>query len=71
MYACGELRLSIVHFYVLCNQQSHCTGCCYVIERQQIVADIERLTSDKADLLTRLQRCEEDLKAANECENLW
>ena len=40
-------------------------GCCYCIERQQLVADIERLTSDKADLLTRLQ----DLKAANECEN--
>ena len=48
---------------------SHSTGCCYCIERQQFVADIERLTSDKADLLTRLQCCEEDLKTANECEN--
>ena len=33
------------------------------------MADIERLTSDKADLLTRLQCYEEDLKTANECEN--
>ena len=39
------------------------------IERQQFEADIERLTSDKADLLTRLQCCEEDLKTANECES--
>ena len=39
------------------------------LERQQLVADNERLTSDKADLLTRLQCCEEDLKTANECEN--
>ena len=33
------------------------------------MADNERLTSDKADLLIRLQSCEEDLKTANECEN--
>ena len=33
------------------------------------MTDIERLTSDKADLLTRLQCFEEDLKIANECEN--
>ena len=33
------------------------------------MADIERLTSDKADQLTRLQCCEEDLKTASECEN--
>ena len=33
------------------------------------MADIERLTSDKEDLLTRLKCCEEDLKRANECEN--
>ena len=32
------------------------------------MADIERLTSDKADLLTSLQCYEEDLKTANECE---
>ena len=44
------------------------TGCCYCIERQQLETDIERLTSDKADLLTRLQCCEEDLKTVNECE---
>ena len=31
--------------------------------------DMERLTSDKADLLSRLKSYEEDLKAANECEN--
>ena len=41
----------------------------YITEQQQLEADIERLTSDKADLLTRLQCCEEDLKTANECEN--
>ena len=41
----------------------------FVVEQQQLVADIERLTSDKADLLTRLQCYEEDLKAANDCEN--
>ena len=34
------------------------------------MADIERLTSDKADLTDRLQCFEEDLKTANECENL-
>ena len=33
------------------------------------MADIERLTSDKADLLNRLHCCGEDLKTANECEN--
>ena len=33
------------------------------------MADIERLASDKADLVTRLRYCEEDLKTANECEN--
>ena len=38
-------------------------------QAKQLEADIERLTSDKADLVTRLQCCEEDLKAANECEN--
>ena len=43
---------------------------CHCIERQQLVADIERLTSDKADLLTRLQCYEEDLKTTNECEHL-
>ena len=48
---------------------SHSTGCYYCIERQQLVADIERLTSDKADLLTRLQCCEKDLKTSDECEN--
>ena len=45
------------------------THCCYCIERQQLEADIERLTSDKADLLTRLQCCEEDLKIATTCES--
>ena len=40
---------------------------CYCVERQQFVADIERLTSDKTDLHIRLQCYEEDLKAANEC----
>ena len=40
-----------------------------VAEREQFVADIERLTSDKEDLLTRLKCCEEELKTANECEN--
>ena len=53
--------------YAVCLQ-------CYLhaastIEQHQFVSDIERLTSDKADLLTRLQCCEEDLKTANECES--
>ena len=50
----GQIRIAILILY---------------IEQQQFVADVERLTSDKADLLTRLQCCEEDLKTANECEN--
>ena len=33
------------------------------------MADNERLTSDKADLLTRLRCCEDDLKTVTECEN--
>ena len=41
----------------------------YVEQQQQLVVDIERLRSDKADLLTRLQCCEEEFKTANECEN--
>ena len=41
----------------------------YVEQEQQLVAEIERLSSDKADLLTRLQCYEEELKTANECEN--
>ena len=36
--------------------------------RQQLEEDIKGLTSDKADLLTRLQYCEEDLKTAIDCE---
>ena len=38
----------------------------YVTE--QLMVDIERLTSDRADLLSRLQHCEVDLVSANECE---
>ena len=41
----------------------------YVEQQQQLVVDIEKLRSDKADLLTRLQCYEEELKTANECEN--
>ena len=58
--ACGELGLSSNHTVLVVVT--------YSIERQQLVADIERLTSDKADLLTRLRFCEEDLKTASECE---
>ena len=43
---------------------------CHCTERLQLETDIERLTSDKADLLTRLQYYEEDLRRATECENL-
>ena len=39
-----------------------------LIVRQQLEADIERLTSDKTDLLLRMQ-CEKDLKEVNECKN--
>ena len=42
----------------------------YLVQ-QQLEADIERLTSDKVDLLTKLRCCEEDLKTANECECLY
>ena len=35
------------------------------IEKQQLLADVERLTSDKADLVTRY---EEELRRANECK---
>ena len=45
----------------LCND-------CQLIERRQLMVDIERLASEKADLFARLQCCEEDLKTANECE---
>ena len=41
----------------------------FCIEQQQLAADIKRLTSDKADLLTKLQCYEDELKTANECEN--
>ena len=34
------------------------------------MADIKRLTTDKADLLKRLQQSEKNLETANECENL-
>ena len=40
-----------------------------LIVRQQLETDIERLTSDRADLLLRIQCYEKDLKAANECKN--
>ena len=53
---------------VVHNVITHCICCCFCVERQQLVADIERLSSDKADLLIRLQCCEEVLKTANECE---
>ena len=36
--------------------------------RQQLEKYNKRLTSDKADLLRRLQYCEEALKRANDCE---
>ena len=38
-------------------------------EQQQLVTENKRLTSDKEDLIARLQCCEEDLKTANECES--
>ena len=41
----------------------------YVEQRQQLVVEIERLSSEKADLLTKLQCYEEENKAANESEN--
>ena len=62
---------SLYSTLVCCAKCNHVTVLVFVTvtEQQQFVADIERLTSDKADLLTRLQCCEEDLKTANECEN--
>ena len=41
----------------------------YDKEQQQLEADIERLTSDRADLRSKLHCYEEDLKAANERKN--
>ena len=41
---------------------------CYCIVRQQLETDNERLTSDKTDLLSRLQCYEEDIKTANKCK---
>ena len=38
------------------------------IEQQQVLADVERLTSDQADLVTRLKCYEEDLRGAYECK---
>ena len=39
------------------------------LERQQLVEDNKRLTSEKEDLLKRLKDCEENLKAANDRKN--
>ena len=41
-----------------------------LIVGQQLETDNERLTSDKTDLIFRLQCYEEDLKAANECKKI-
>ena len=65
MKTIGEIMLFV---FVHTEIEPVNTGC-YCIEQQQLVEDIERLTSDKADLRTRLQCYEEDLKTANECEN--
>ena len=35
-----------------------------------LVERIDQLTSDKKSLLTRLMCCEDELKTANECENI-
>ena len=40
-------------------------------QQQQPEADIERLTRVNADLLTRLQCCEQELKEVTECEFSW
>ena len=37
-------------------------------EQQQFEARIDQLISDKKELLTQVQYCKEELKAANECE---
>ena len=37
--------------------------------RQQLETDIERLTSDRADLRSKLQCCEKYLKEVYECKN--
>ena len=40
-----------------------------LIVRQQLETDNERLTSDRADLRSKLQCYEKDLKEVNECKN--
>ena len=43
----------------------------YCVVQQQLttVANIKRLTSEREDLLTKLQYCENNLKTAIECKN--
>ena len=47
--------------------------CQYIFhtEQQQLLAENEKLASDKADLLKRIQCYEDDLKTANECEKRY
>ena len=42
-----------------------------ILERHQLEANIDKLTIDKANLLSRLQLSEENLKTANECKNCY
>ena len=43
-----------------------CNSSCYCVDQEQ--EKIDQLPGDKKDLFNQLQRCEEDLKTANECE---
>ena len=54
----AETRYLVLCVYTVLHQT--------YIDREQVVVDVEKLTSD---LLTRLQRREEDLNTANECKN--
>lgn len=38
------------------------------LERQQLEADVRKLTKEKKDLLDQLKYCKDDLKTKEECE---
>ena len=41
------------------------------IEQQQLESRINQLISDKNEMHTQLQDCEEKIKSQNECENYY
>ena len=62
------MRATFLHYFNSMLPRTP-TSCTYYHVTEQLMVDIERLTSDRANLLSRLQHCEEDLKTANDCEH--